>query len=251
MDLKGDGLANGGEYNRRHNAVLRATHKMVAAVAVGACVLGDKEDVAKTAALNEGHAVDLAELEGDDASGGDCLYEVKVPSPLVSTYTAGVGSKENGGNCASVGHKYAFGSTEEKYRVLTLGCKERGRQRDGPLNHATGKGWVKEVKGHYHDALYVKRSRVVVWLVEATGGVCPHACAHGRRLAERARAKGGTDRTQYGRSRGSTRSFYVHHMQQISKAAVTHDARAIRVQIGCLKQRALERAGAAPTGGEA
>ena len=89
------------------------------------------------------------------------------------------------------GHKYAFGSTEEKYRVLTLGCKERGRQRDGPLNHATGKGWVKGVKGHYHDALYVKRSRVVVWLVEATGGVCPHACAHGRRLAERARAKAG------------------------------------------------------------
>ena len=63
-------------------------------------------------------------------------------------------------------------------------------------------------------------------LVEATGGVCPHACAHGRRLAERARAKGGTDRTEYGRSRGSTRSFYVHHMQQISKAAVRRARRA-------------------------
>ena len=47
-------------------------------------------------------------------------------------------AKENGGNCASVGHTYGFGSTEEKYRVLTLGCKERGRQRDGPLNHGTG-----------------------------------------------------------------------------------------------------------------
>ena len=40
-------------------------------------------------------------------------------------------------------------SIEVKYRVLTLGCKERGRQRDGPLNHGTGKGWVKQVKGHY------------------------------------------------------------------------------------------------------
>ena len=70
-----------------------------------------------------------------------------------------------------------------------LGCKERGRQRDGPLNHVTGKGWIKQVKGHYHDALYVKKSRVVVWLVETTGGVCPHACAHGRRLAERARTR--------------------------------------------------------------
>ena len=60
------------------------------------------------------------------------------------------------------------------------------------------------------------------------------------------RAKGGTDRTKYGSSRASTRSFYVHHMQQVSKAAVVYDARATRVQIGCLKQRALERAGAAP-----
>ena len=32
---------------------------------------------------------------------------------------------------------------------------------------------------------------------------------------------------------------------------MTHDARAIRVQIGCLKQRALTRAGAAPTRGGA
>ena len=107
-----------------------------------------------------------------------------------------------------------------------------------PLNHGTGKGWVKEVKGHYHDALYVKKSRVVVWLLETTGGICPHACAHGRRLAEpraeRARTKGGTDRTKYGSSRASTRSFYVHYMQQVSKAAVVHDARAIRVQIGRL-----------------
>ena len=58
----------------------------------------------------------------------------------------------------------------------------------------------------------------------------------------RARQAGGTDRTKYGSSRASTRSaFYVHHMQQVSKAAVMHDARAIRVQIGCLKQRARAR----------
>ena len=40
-------------------------------------------------------------------------------------------------------------------------------------------------------------------------------------------------------------------MQQVSKAAVMYDARATRVQIGCLKQRALQRAGAAPTRGAA
>ena len=56
---------------------------------------------------------------------------------------------------------------------------------------------------------------------------------------------------KYGSSRASTRSFYVHHMQQVSKAAVMHDARAIRVQIGCHKQRALARAGAPPTRGAA
>ena len=83
-----------------------------------------------------------------------------------------------------------------------------------------------------------------MWLVETTGGVCPHACAHGRRLAERARAKGGTDRTKYGSSRARPvhRSFYVHLMQQVSKAAVVHDARAIRVQIGCLNQAARPHA---------
>ena len=59
----------------------------------------------------------------------------------------------------------------------------------------------------------------------------PARDAHDCRLAERARAKGGTDRTKYGSSRASTRSFYVHHMQQVSKAAVVHDARATRVQI--------------------
>ena len=52
--------------------------------------------------------------------------------------------------------------------------EDLGRQRDGPLNHGTGKGWVKQAKGHYHDALYVKKSRVVVWLLETTGGICPH-----------------------------------------------------------------------------
>ena len=59
-----------------------------------------------------------------------------------------------------------------------LGCSERGRPQDGPLDHATGKGWVKGVKGDYYDALYVKKSRVVTMIVEAYGGITPHALAH-------------------------------------------------------------------------
>ena len=46
-------------------------------------------------------------------------------------------------------------------------------------------------------------------------------------------------------------TYAVWWIRQAISHAVGHDARAIRVQIGCLKQRALERAGAAPTGGEA
>ena len=71
-DRKGDYLSNNGEYNHRHNAVLRKGHQMVSAVAVGAVIQGDKDDKERTDALNETHHVDLAELEGDDATGGDC-----------------------------------------------------------------------------------------------------------------------------------------------------------------------------------
>ena len=49
--------------------------------------------------------------------------------------------------------------------------------------------------------------------------------------------KGATDRTVYGTTRVSTRSFYTHHTQQMSKAAVMHDAKAIRRQVLYLKQR--------------
>ena len=63
---------------------------------------------------------------------------------------------------ASVGHLYGFGNTLDKALTAVVGCKERGRQVDGPLDHSTGKGmgqrpcvwrrmgreeWVKEVDG--------------------------------------------------------------------------------------------------------
>ena len=44
-------------------------------------------------------------------------------------------------------------------------------------------------------------------------------------------------RTQYGRARGSTRNFYLHHTRMISKAAVVRDATMIREQVQCLRQR--------------
>ena len=33
---------------------------------------------------------------------------------------------------------------KDKALTAVVGCKERGRQVDGPLDHSTGKGWVKD-----------------------------------------------------------------------------------------------------------
>ena len=114
--------------------------------------------------------------------------------------------------------------------------KQRGSPRDRPFDHKTGKGYVAPHKGHYHDALYVKRLRVIMLLVEATGGISPAACAHISMLARRSRGRGATDRTRYGGTRISTKSFYVHHSQMLAKAAVVYNAKAMRKKITCLKQ---------------
>ena len=53
---------------------------------------------------------------------------------------------------------FGFGNTEEEYRTLILGCKEQGRKHQGPLNHNTGRGWVKQQDGQYKDALVRTRA---------------------------------------------------------------------------------------------
>ena len=68
---------------------------------------------------------------------------------------------------------------------------------------------------------------------ETLGGLTPHLLAHIGHLARRARGDGGArgggrDRTRYGTSRTSAKSFFVHHTQRIALAAVLHDARALR-----------------------
>jgi hypothetical protein len=65
-------------------------------------------------------------------------------------------------------------------------------------------------------------------IVESLGGITPHLRAHIGYLAKRARGKGARDATKYGSSRTSTKSYYVHHTQQLALAAVTYDAKAIR-----------------------
>ena len=163
--------------------------------------------------------------------------EIKVPSPLRAKHSAGRGTREGGGKPATVGDAYGFGDTEEEYRVLILGAPPRGRQRDGPFDHATGKGWVKGQKGQYDDAIFRKKNRVVPFIVESTGGITPHAFAYLCALARRAAGKNAQDRTRYSRARAGTKSYLQHHLRRVSKAAVIYDAMAIRKQITCLKQR--------------
>jgi len=122
----------------------------------------------------------------------DVHYEVKCWNPLIKSTTSGRGSWDKGGNVASVGHLYGFGKTLDKALTAVVGCKERGRQVDGPLDHSTGKGWVKDhapvwrrvgqeecrlemdaMGAQYYDAKWVKKAITRLVLVETLGGIAP------------------------------------------------------------------------------
>ena len=175
--------------------------------------------------FNDGHKVDIAVVDEPDI----CL-EIKVPSPLTTAYSIGTGKDP-----PTVGNRIAFGSTEEKYRLMTLGCQARGRADDPPFDATTGHGRVEAVKGHYHDALVVKRNKVVVWLVEASGGIAPQPLARLHRNSRLAASRGARDRTKYGLSRASPRSYLTHHIQRIAFAAVRANAKHARWMISCFK----------------
>ena len=69
--------------------------------------------------------------------------------------------------------------------------------------------------------------------------------AQRRRLGKKGR--GARDSTKYGRSRSSTRNFFVHHVERMGAAAQREDAAAILKQITCRKQQLMGRiARAAP-----
>ena len=86
---------------------------------------------------------------------------------------------------------------------------------------------MKAQKGHYADGIR-KGAIVNPMIVEAGyGGIAPHSFAVCVRLAQRAGGAHAVDRTKYGSTRISTKSYLVHHVQQISKAAVIGYARAI------------------------
>ena len=59
---------------------------------------------------------------------------------------------------------------------------------------------------------------------------------HVGRLHRRTRTSGAVDRTRYGSVRMSPKSYFVHHTQQLSKAAVVGEGASIRRRI-VLKQK--------------
>ena len=103
---------------------------------------------------------------------------------------------------------------------------------DGPLDHSTGKGWVKDhaygdgwvekngsrkwTGAQYYDAKWVKKAITRLVLVETLGGIAPPTKQFLHVFAKEA-AGSKTDRTEYGAASASASSFVVHHTQQISK----------------------------------
>ena len=71
------------------------------------------------------------------------------------------------------------------------------------------------------------------------GGIAPSARAHIGWLARRAKGKHARDSTKYGLSRASTKSFYLHHTQRLSLAAVLGDAKGIRRKLNGEKAKRI------------
>ena len=94
------------------------------------------------------------------------------------------------------------------------------------------------------DALINKRSRVVVALVETNGGISRRFSRQVRALERRSNGKNARDRTKYGTTRLSTKSYRVHHTQRISVAAVTEHAKGMLRQIDFEKQEQVGQAAA-------
>ena len=56
---------------------------------------------------------------------------------------------------------YNINRSTETRCTGVVGCKERGRQVDGPLDHSTGKGWVKD---HAYGKGWVKTDTGWKWM---------------------------------------------------------------------------------------
>ena len=66
------------------------------------------------------------------------------------------------------------------------------------------------------------------YVAETTGALCPTTIDALKGLDRAARSSSGYDSTSYGQSRSSPKSFYAHHLANISCSIVYEGARALR-----------------------
>ena len=149
----GDGFDNAGEHNTCHNAAMRAVTAVISADAVGQIRHGDKKDPARTADINDGHAIDVAKLGGDAATGRDVSHEIKTPSPTVQKFGTGQGSREHGGCCASMGMQRSQSVCLTRASVASMMCISPSGSR--AFSHAQ---WNR-VYRRLENVLYVESAR--------------------------------------------------------------------------------------------
>ena len=207
-----------------HTAVLRVLYDMHQATAPGAVVYGDKEHKDLYRLFNVGSCLDIGE-RGAAPGGRDMVVELKVWNFLHS-----INSRPTSGTTFS-GATYGFGNSFEQAIRMVLGFK--GREGVAAWSHTEGKGRVTAAAGDYHDAIFNKRSLVVLFHMETTGALSPLARKHVRRLKLRANRD---DRTEYGNRAFPTAHmppgrktplgpFVSHWTNRLSSAAVTGNAR--------------------------
>mgnify|MGYP006872172140 CR=1 FL=1 len=138
--------------------------------------------------------------------------EPTLTSPHTKTSPcAGNGSTVWGAGPSSVGHRFAFGSNLEFFTRMVYGVAQRGGQRgDPPLPRTTGLGWVREVAGHYADALS-RTSEVYLLLHESYGGMHPGTEAYRARPESMAKRTAARDDTPYHDPPGTKRLSYLEH----------------------------------------
>ena len=231
--LLGDAAINDANNSTRHKCALYALYNALRAVVppaspparVQLCDRGDGTRESKEACkkrwafLNSTHVPDVAVFTVPPT-----LYEFKSYTWANQKVALGHGTARTGGKPSTAeGHLTAFGGTEEDLRRANLGVAQRGHATDEPHERSTGKGYVAPHVGLYGDALG-KGHDLSLCITETSGAANAVLVALLRHLARCAAAKGATDSTRYGHGRAATRSFYSHHLAEISTAVQLEDA---------------------------
>ena len=169
--------------------------------------------------INDGHVPDIVR-HGTPPS----CYEFKCYTPFLPDGALGRGSAACGGAASTTdGHFIAFGNTEEALRAVVLGQTEHGTKAEGPFDRTTGKGWVREERGQYADALSKGHPTVLLGM-ESTGALFTTFALFLQMLGRQSRAPGTHDSTVYGEARASPKAFYRHHTAAIAAAVTCADA---------------------------